>query len=244
MDRLIDVTNVNSNSIDVQINNVTTKNIISLNKFFRSQVKTVAFHKIKIEENTSELPDELLAFRIGLIPIQILDYSIIKCKNCASNKKIKNTSSNIRLEKSKPICSNCKIQFTLDVESHKDTMDVFSHNFKSNDNRVIINDSHIPIVRLRRLQRIKLTAITKIGVGSQHAKWDPIAIYAYDNINQSDKDYNTRYLFNFNVHIESTGLLQYPILIGLALLFLSNIKNKDINNVSDSDLDILSNIQY
>ena len=116
-------------------------------------VPTMAIEEIEFTKNSSVLYDEIIAHRLGLVPLKtdLKSYKITadcKCK-----------------EKG---CSVCQNKFTLKAEG---PVTVYSGDLKSKDKEIVPVYDNIPIVKLREGQELKLTATAVLGFGSEHTKW-------------------------------------------------------------------------
>lgn len=58
------------NEIEFQTNNVPISYVNSLRRTLMSEMDVHAIHYIKLDRNTTNLPDDFLAHRIGMLPIQ------------------------------------------------------------------------------------------------------------------------------------------------------------------------------
>ena len=100
-------------------------------------------------ENSSVLPDEGVAHRLGLIPIKT-DLSRFnepsKC-DCQSESG----------------CSNCKVMLVLDSGDSDVTRTVLSNELSSEDDSIKPISDKIPIVQLAPGQRIKVECYARLG---------------------------------------------------------------------------------
>jgi len=130
---------------------------------------------VEIDEITSVLHDEFISHRLGLIPLtssKMDKFNYTRDCSCAFR------------------CIHCSVEFRLSVACSEDqTKDVTSQYLFSNDPEVVPvlqathteerTDAGILIVKLRKGQQLKLTAIAKKGVGKEHAKWSPTCGVTY-----------------------------------------------------------------
>lgn len=145
----------------------------ALRRIVLSEVPSMAIDEIVIIENSSVLHDEILAHRLGFIPIKTdLDsYNLPEKCSC----------------KSEFGCSLCRTTLTLEVESDSVEM-VHSADMTPEDPDVAPVSGGIPIVKLAPGQKIKLEAYVRLGRGKDHAKWQPVSVCAYKHLPRIDID--------------------------------------------------------
>jgi DNA-directed RNA polymerase subunit D len=142
--------------VDVSIANALRRSMISL-------VPTLAIEDVRIIANTSSLYDEIIAHRLGLIPIKTdLQFNFRdKCVCKGSG------------------CPSCTVTFVLKAEGEEESVMVYSHHLKS-DYPGAEPLHGIPIVKLGKGQKLLLEADAVLGIGKEHAKWQPAAVgYKY-----------------------------------------------------------------
>eukprot|EP00741_Cyanophora_paradoxa_P003415 tig00000704_g3318.t1 len=153
----------------------------ALRRIILAETPTMAIDLVEIENNTSVLHDEFIAHRLGLIPLTSSGCdekfrSRGECE-CASQ------------------CPQCTVTMKLSVKCTENaTREVTSRDLISDNPEVIPvdqvgtsldstgGDNGILIVKLRKGQEVKLTALARKGVGKEHAKWNPscTAYFKYD----------------------------------------------------------------
>jgi DNA-directed RNA polymerase subunit D len=147
----------------------------TLRRIILSEVPTMAIDDVMIYENSSVLHDEILALRLGLIPLKTdLDsYNLPEKCSCKSNLG----------------CPLCRVILTLDVEAKEGVRTVYSGDLISENPNVAPVSDKIPIVKLAAGQRVRLEAYAKLGRGRDHAKWQPVSacIYRYKPIVKIDQ---------------------------------------------------------
>jgi DNA-directed RNA polymerase subunit D len=141
----------------------------ALRRIILSEVPCMAIDEVIILENSSMLQDEVLALRLGLVPIKTdLDaYNLREECKC----------------KSEFGCNLCRVALTLDVEA-TDTVTVYSNSLTSENPAIVPVSGKIPLVKLTLGQKLKLEADVRLGKGKEHAKWQPVAVCAYKNMPQ------------------------------------------------------------
>jgi DNA-directed RNA polymerase subunit D len=146
------------------LSDVTAAFANSLRRAMVSDVPKMAIDYVDIYDNTSVLFDEMLALRMGLIPIKTnLDQYELQ-ENCKCNGEG---------------CSLCQVSFTLSAEG---PCVVHSRDMKSSDPETVPADDNIPIVELKEGQKIVLTAVARLGKGREHAKFQPVCAAGYKNV--------------------------------------------------------------
>jgi len=134
------------------------------NAFRRSmigEVPTLAIEDIRIYDNTSVLFDEILAHRLGLIPIKTDLSQYVPRAECSCG----GTG-----------CPACTVTFTLSVEGPKV---VTSGDLVSMDAKATPVYDNIPIVKLWEGQKVVLEATAEVNYGKEHAKWQPTLACGY-----------------------------------------------------------------
>ncbi|MFC2163327.1 DNA-directed RNA polymerase subunit D [Candidatus Altiarchaeota archaeon] len=126
-----------------------------------SGVPSMAVEKITFHNNSSILNDEVLAHRIGLVPLK----TDLKTYNIKSECTCKGKG-----------CAKCTTVLTIDVVGPKT---VYSGDIKSTDPQVVPVHDKIPLVKLMAGQKVILEMEAILGYGRDHIKWQP-GIAAYE----------------------------------------------------------------
>ena len=137
----------------------------SLRRIILSEVPAMAIDEVVIIENSSMLHDEILAHRLGLIPLKTdLDsYNLPEECSC----------------KSELGCNLCRASLTIDVEAKDNIRTVYSGDLTAENPNIRPVSEKIPIVKLAPNQRLRLEAYARLGKGQKHAKWQPVSVCAY-----------------------------------------------------------------
>ncbi|MFH1631100.1 MAG: DNA-directed RNA polymerase subunit D [Candidatus Aenigmatarchaeota archaeon] len=117
-----------------------------------SEVPVMAVEYVDFIENSSGFFDEILAHRIGSIPLTSLGTHNVKSECKCSGKG----------------CSRCQVTLALEAEGPRM---VKAEDIVSSDDDVRPSDPSIPVVELLTGQRVKLTAVAEYGFGKDHSKW-------------------------------------------------------------------------
>src|SRR5947208_15399962 len=121
-----------------------------------SAIPVMAIDDVMTLENNSVMYDEILAHRLGLVPVTT-DGSYNLSEECTC--------------KSELGCEKCRASFSLEVEASDPVEVVYTSNLKPENPEVKPVSDKVPIVKLAQGQRIKLEAYARLGRGRDHAKW-------------------------------------------------------------------------
>ena len=127
-----------------------------------SEVPVLAIEHVDFTENLSGLFDEVVAHRLGLIPL-IFPEKLNLRKECTCRGRG---------------CSNCQVSFSLEKQG---PCIVRAGDMVSSNEDARPLDPDIPIVELLEDQRIALEAIAELNIGKEHAKWQA-AVIGYRNV--------------------------------------------------------------
>jgi DNA-directed RNA polymerase subunit D len=120
----------------------------------------MAIDSVEIQKNDSALYDEILAHRLGLIPLK----TDFETYNLSEKCTCKNEG-----------CAKCQTNLTIDIKGPKT---VYSSDLIPKDPEIIPVINNLPIVILTGEQEIKLIATAKLGKGKNHMKFSPgLVIY-------------------------------------------------------------------
>ncbi|CUM62644.1 uncharacterized protein PRCAT00000198001 [Priceomyces carsonii] len=186
----IDISYITERTANFDLIHIDTSIANAFRRIMISEVPSVAAETVYIFNNTSVIQDEVLAHRIGLIPLKV-DPDLLTWVDSSQDEKDKFTDENT-------------IVLTLDVTCSKnphppkkstDPKDLYrnAHIYARDlkfepqgrqqelfkDSPVVPTDPNILIAKLRPGQEISLRAHCILGVGSDHAKFSPVATASY-----------------------------------------------------------------
>ena len=164
----IDVLSLSGDTIRFMLQGCDVAFANALRRAMIAEVPCMTIDDIFIFDNSSVMPDEVLAHRVGLVPLMTdLDSYVLpeRC-NCGSDLG----------------CSLCRVVLTLDVEAEGETRTVYSSDLVSEDPGVVPTSPDVPLVKLAPGQMVKFEAYARLGVGKMHAKWQPIATCVYQHL--------------------------------------------------------------
>jgi len=155
----VEVVEKSDERIVVKFNNVPRQYVNSLRRLAISEVPTLAIDDVVILENSSVMHDEAVAHRLGLIPLRTDPGRFVMPHECDC--------------KSTLGCSKCRVLLVLDSEANEKTLVVTSGELVSEDELVKPVSKDIPIIVLAPNQKLKFEAYARLGIGKDHAKWQP-----------------------------------------------------------------------
>jgi DNA-directed RNA polymerase subunit D len=127
------------------------------------EVPTLAIENVRIYDNTSAFFDEMLAHRLGLIPIKTDLSTYVTQEKCSCGGAG---------------CPGCMVTFTLSVEGPKT---VLSSDLIPQDPKATPVYDNIPIVKLAKGQKLVIEAHAVLNTGREHAKWQPTLVCGFKN---------------------------------------------------------------
>ena len=180
----LEVVKKDSQKISVKLKGVPIQYANALRRICLNGVPIFAIDTVDIIENSSVLPDEGLAHRLGLIPTTTDLSRFNEPSKCDCN--------------SESGCSNCKVMLVLDTGETDVTRTVFSNELSSEDDSIKPTSDKISIIQLAPGQRVKVECYARLGRGTDHAKWNSANISTLIETDKKDESILT---------VESTGAL-------------------------------------
>ncbi len=131
----------NNEKLVVELKNTSPSFANALRRIIISEVPVLAIEEVEVIENNSALQDELLANRLGLIPLK---YPVDKVEKLDG------------------------VTFSLKKEG---PCIVRASDIISNNKEVSVLYPNIPIVTLFEKQEVDLKMVARVNKGKEHAKW-------------------------------------------------------------------------
>jgi len=135
----------------------------ALRRVMMTEVPTMAVEWVDFEKNDSALSDELIANRLGQVPLTF-------------DKRAYNLPSECRCKGRG--CSRCQVKLTL---NKKGPCMVYSEDLKCRSKDVKAVFDKIPIVELFDNQELQFETIAQLGLGREHTKWQGANV-GYSNV--------------------------------------------------------------
>lgn len=135
----------------------------TIRRLILEEVPTLAVEDVEIRDNSSALYDEMLALRVGLIPIKTDLKSYELKQNCKCNGEG---------------CARCELKINL-KGSKKGY--IYAEEAQSSDPKCTFVYDKMPVVKLLAKQKLDITMTAILGRGKDHAKWAPgLAFYKHE----------------------------------------------------------------
>lgn len=131
----------------------------TLRRIMLEEVPVMAIEDVEFRKNSSILYDELIAHRLGLLPLT----TDLKSYNLPENCKCDGKG-----------CARCQLKLTLKT---KETGIIYASQLKSKDPAIKPVYPKMPVVKLLKGQTLELEATAQLGKGKVHSKWSPGLIY-------------------------------------------------------------------
>ncbi len=145
----------------------------TLRRTIIEEVPTMAIEDVEIKKNNSILYDEIVAHRLGLVPLK----TDLKSYNLREECKCKGEG-----------CARCQATLTLKSRA---AGNVLSSELKPSDKNIVPVYENLPITKLIKGQSLEVEAYAVLGKGKQHSKWSPGLVYYYNEtkitVNNDDK---------------------------------------------------------
>ena len=124
-----------------------------------SETPVLAIDEVNFYKNNSALYDEIIAHRLGLVPLK----TDLKTYNLKEECSCKGEG-----------CPKCQLNFTLNCTG---PCTVYTKDLKSQDPKIKPVYDNMPIVKLLKDQQLEFEAVAKLGKGKEHVKFSPGLIF-------------------------------------------------------------------
>ena len=131
----------------------------TLRRLMIDEVPTMAIEDVEFSKNNSILYDEIIAHRLGLVPLK----TDLKSYNLPDKCKCEGKG-----------CNRCQLKMVLRASK---IGTVHASEIKSKDPAVKPVYGYMPIVELLKGQSLELEATAVLGRGKEHTKWSPCHVY-------------------------------------------------------------------
>ncbi len=132
----------------------------TIRRYILNYVPTMAIETVIFQKNSSALYDEMLAHRLGLVPLTTDLKSYTLPADCKCEGKG---------------CARCQVSLVLKV---KGPAMVYAGDLVSKDPKIKAVYEKMLLVKLLKDQELKLEAVARLGTGLKHAKFIPGLVYS------------------------------------------------------------------
>ncbi|EGW33296.1 RNA polymerase III (C) subunit [Spathaspora passalidarum NRRL Y-27907] len=186
----IDIKYLTERTANFDLVHIDTSIANAFRRIMIAEVPSVAAEAVYMFMNTSVIQDEVLAHRIGLIPLKV-DPDLLSWVDKTQDENNRYTEDNTIVLSLDVVCTknpnapknstNAKELYRnshvyasdLKFEPHGSQLEKFKNN------PVVPADPNILLAKLRPGQEISLRAHCILGIGSDHAKFSPVATASY-----------------------------------------------------------------
>ncbi len=144
----------NDEEIKVLLEKTSYLFVNALRRAIINEVPTLAIEEVEFRKQTSALYDEILAHRLGLLPLKT-DYSTYEYEE-VENIEDRSGKSMVKL-----------------FASVKGPGTFYAEKIESNDPSILTQYKKMPLAKLEEGQEIEFEAIAVMGKGKEHSKWTP-----------------------------------------------------------------------
>jgi len=155
----VEILERNKESIKISMDGLKPGFANALRRIMSFEIPTMAIEWVDIKRNDSALYDEILAHRLGLIPLTY-NKTAYKIPEEAKN-----------LDDVKEPSLYCRLSL-----KKKGPCMVYSGDLKSEDENVKPVYENIPIVKLFEGEELELIAYARLGYGKEHIKWQAAVV--------------------------------------------------------------------
>ncbi|MDI9395068.1 MAG: DNA-directed RNA polymerase subunit D [Euryarchaeota archaeon] len=160
----VDILELSDRSAKFVLSSVSTAFANGIRRAMVADVPTLAIEYVNLYDNTSVLYDEQLALRLSLIPLVTDIETYIPQAECGCGGEG---------------CPACELSLTLSAEGPGT---VYSRDLISSDPKVQPADLNVPIVELKKGQKLVLEAVAHMGYGRDNVKWQAGVACGYKNV--------------------------------------------------------------
>ncbi|RLI63459.1 MAG: DNA-directed RNA polymerase subunit D [Promethearchaeia archaeon] len=129
-----------------------------------TEVPTMAINEVLFVENDTVLYDEMIAHRLGLIPLttDLKNYNLPEECSCGGQG-----------------CTLCQAQLMCEVHAENEQISVYSRDLESLDPKIHpVNENYL-IAKLGKRTSLVFEAFAQLGRGKDHAKFQPVCSIGY-----------------------------------------------------------------
>lgn len=147
------------------IEGISIEMVNALRRIMLTEIPVMAIDEVIILKNDSPLYDEIIAHRLGLIPLKtdLETYKLPQDCECGGFG-----------------CPLCQVSLTCEITNTTNApLDIYSGNLNSNDPKIVPVNPNIPIVKIDKNDKVIIEAYAILGKAKDHAKWQAVSNVAF-----------------------------------------------------------------
>ena len=215
-----------------------------------SDIPIYSFNDIKITDNTSIFNNNYMKLRLCNLPVLGIasdDPIYIKKEPILLKKLDIEEEDEIDMSTNENINSSTLKQLTMYLDVTNTTNEIitvgtdqcnFYYMEKQIESPYKTIYNNIPIIKLQPKQKIKLSAITRLGIESESSIFSPVSVFGFKQNDEND----------YNIYLESRGQLDEKTILHYVYLNLVNMLDKFIilipSNTSINGKIVLDNTDH
>ena len=157
----IDIKEKKDNQLTFIVDGVDVSFINAIRRICTVEVPTMAIETVSVFRNDSALFNEVLAQRLGLLPLETFAEAFVPASECDCE-----TND----------CPSCSVSLILKEKGPKV---VYSGDLSSTHEAVKPVHDTVPLLKLKEGEEVELEATANLGIGVEHAKWQPTTTCVY-----------------------------------------------------------------
>ena len=161
----LEVLEKNEQKLIFIIEGISIEMINAIRRIILSEIPTFAIDEVIILKNDSPLYDEIVAHRLGLIPLKtdLDNYNLPMDCSCGGYG-----------------CQLCQVSLTCEIiNTTNKPMIIYSADLVSNDPDIVPVDDNIPLLKIDKNDKVILEAYAVLGLAKDHIKWQAVSNCKY-----------------------------------------------------------------
>lgn len=149
----VEMRKISDNSMDFLISETNPAFANMLRRTLVADIPKLAIEDVIVYDNTSALFDEIVAHKLGMLPIPTPPEEFVERARCECKGEG---------------CSRCTVHYTLSKDG---PCDVYSRDLVPDRTEFAVVDKNVPLLKLLPGQRLIIEAVATLGTAAKHAKW-------------------------------------------------------------------------
>jgi DNA-directed RNA polymerase subunit D len=164
----------NEFNLSFVIKDISIEMINALRRIMMGWVPSIAVDEVIILQNDSTLYDDILAHRIGMIPLKtdLETYNLPEDCECGGTG-----------------CPQCQVSLTCEIQNESnDNLTIYSGDLETNDPSVVPVSPNIPIAEIGKDSGLTFEAYAILGRARNHVKWQSVSNVFYRRMPEIEFD--------------------------------------------------------